>query len=227
MPLATRETQVWQRAIVPLELAAVIAVLTADQYGLVPWSNTPFVLALAWLSLRLRGARWRDVGLVWPARPGRALALGVAAGLAMELIAIYVSEPTFARWLGHLPDRSDFRPLIGNVALLALALALNWTLAAVGEEMVYRGFLLDRVATLFGRSRLGWGLALCVVSALFGWAHREGQGAAGMVQEGFAGLLLGLLYLASKRNLTIPIVAHGVSNTLAFALIYFGRYPGL
>jgi hypothetical protein len=24
-----------------------------------------------------------------------------------------------------------------------------------------------------------------------------------------------------------PIVAHGVSNTLAFVLIYFGRYPGL
>jgi len=33
--------------------------------------------------------------------------------------------------------------------------------------------------------------------------------------------------LASRRNLLVPIVAHGVSNSLAFVLIYSGRYPGL
>jgi membrane protease YdiL (CAAX protease family) len=30
-----------------------------------------------------------------------------------------------------------------------------------------------------------------------------------------------------RRNLLVPIVSHGVSNSLAFVLIYFGRYPGL
>jgi uncharacterized protein len=39
--------------------------------------------------------------------------------------------------------------------------------------------------------------------------------------------LLGLLYLGSGRTLTVPIVAHGVSNTLAFVLIYLDRYPGV
>jgi len=48
-----------------------------------------------------------------------------------------------------------------------------------------------------------------------------------MLQEGFAGLLLGALYLISGRTLTVPIVAHGASNTLAFILIYFNRYPGV
>ena len=28
------------------------------------------------------------------------------------------------------------------------------------------------------------------------------------------------------RNLVLPVVAHGMSNSLAFALIYLGRYPG-
>ena len=46
-------------------------------------------------------------------------------------------------------------------------------------------------------------------------------------KKGLSGLILGVLFLATKRNLTVPILAHGVSNTLAFILIYFGRYPGL
>lgn len=38
---------------------------------------------------------------------------------------------------------------------------------------------------------------------------------------------LGLLYLVTRRNVLVPIVSHGVSNSLAFVLIYLGRYPGL
>ena len=50
---------------------------------------------------------------------------------------------------------------------------------------------------------------------------------SGWIQEGLSGFLLGVLFLATKRNLAVPIVAHGVSNTVAFALIYAGRYPGV
>jgi membrane protease YdiL (CAAX protease family) len=70
-------------------------------------------------------------------------------------------------------------------------------------------------------------VALVVATVMFGWAHFVGQGVTGALQEGFSGLLLGLLFLANGRTLTVPIVAHGVSNTLAFALIYLGKYPGV
>lgn len=40
-------------------------------------------------------------------------------------------------------------------------------------------------------------------------------------------MLLGLLYLAGGRKLFLPVVAHGVSNTLAFMLIFFDLYPGV
>lgn len=56
--------------------------------------------------------------------------------------------------------------------------------------------------------------------------HTE-QGISGWIQEGLSGLILGVLFLWAGRNLVVPIVAHGVSNTLAFVLIYLGRYPGL
>lgn len=35
------------------------------------------------------------------------------------------------------------------------------------------------------------------------------------------------LYLLSDRNLLIPILAHGIENTVGFMLIFMGRYPGL
>jgi uncharacterized protein len=212
---------------IALDLGIVVALLIADGYGLVPFSNTPFLLLLGWISLRLRGLRWRDVGFTLPERVGRAIAIGVVAGLAMEIFALLVTEPLIARGVGRHPDLSDFRPLVGDLKLLGLFLFLNWTIAAFGEELVHRGYVMNRLADLGHGSRTAWVASLLVSSALFGWAHNEGQGVAGFLQEGWNGLLLGILYLSSRRNLVVPIVAHGVTNTLAFVLIYLGRYPGV
>ncbi len=110
--------------------------------------------------------------------------------------------------------------------MLIMFLGVNWTLAAFGEEICFRGFLLKRLAQVFGESPAAWWVGLILSSLLFGWGHTE-QGMSGWVQEGLSGFLLGVLFLVFGRNLTIPIIAHGVSNTLAFILIYFGRYPGL
>jgi CAAX protease family protein len=43
---------------------------------------------------------------------------------------------------------------------------------------------------------------------------------------GSGGAWLGLPCLAGGRRLALPVVAHGVSNTMAFVMISFGRYPG-
>ena len=208
------------------ELALFAGVFVADHYRLILLSKTPFLLAVAWASLRFRGFRWADVGLTrfrnWPAT----LALGCAAGAAMELLDLFVTKPLEARFLGRPPDLSDFLPLVGNPKLLLLALVGVWVLAALGEELVWRGYLLNRVAGLFGNARASWALSALLVSAAFGCAHAN-QGFSGIVQEGFSGLLLAVLYLACGRNLAVPIVAHGVTDTIDVVLIFTGRYPGL
>jgi uncharacterized protein len=52
-------------------------------------------------------------------------------------------------------------------------------------------------------------------------------GLTGTIEEGSDGLVLGLMYLASRRNLAIPIVAHRVCDTNDIALLFLGKYPGL
>jgi hypothetical protein len=213
----------WRSA---LEIAAFVAIVVADAFGLVPLTQTVLLLPLVWVSLRLRREGWATIGFRRPPGPGQALAAGVAAGLALELLAVFVTTPWISGLFGVEPDYSDLAGIRGNLSLLVIFLALSWTLAAFGEELCFRGFLMKRVADVLGGSRAAWLASLLLSSVLFGWGHTE-QGVSGWLQEGLSGLLLGVLFLATRRNLVVPIVAHGVSNTLAFVLIYFGRYPGL
>ena len=209
-----------------IEIAAFIAVVVADALGIVPLTQTIFLIPLVWILLRLSNERWSTIGFSWPDNLRRSIAFGVIAGVLMELFAVYVSTPRISAFFGVEPDYSDLKDIQGNVTLLFIFLGLSWILGAFGEELCFRGFLMKRVADLLGGSRAAWIASLLLSSALFGWGHTE-QGVSGWIQEGLSGFLLGVLFLLAGRNLVVPIVAHGVSNTLAFVLIYFGRYPGL
>ena len=92
--------------------------------------------------------------------------------------------------------------------------------------MVYRGYLLNRVADLFNRTRSAWIISLIAVHLGFGLAHAY-QGWTGIIDEGLMGLLLGIIYLRTGRNLSVPIIAHGIGDTVDFILIFRGKYPGM
>src|SRR5688572_3015137 len=155
-----RESQ-WAAA---AEVAIIVALVAGDYYGVVPVTSTPFFLVLGWLSLRLRGLGWRDVGFVraphWP----RALAVGTIAGIAMELFSTFVAVPFLSRLTGAPPDLDEFRSTVGNVRLLLFWLVLNWTLAAFGEELSFRGYIMNRLADLGRGTRSAWLLSLFVAS---------------------------------------------------------------
>jgi len=206
------------------EVAAFAAIFWADPW--LPLSKTPFFLAVAWLSLWLRGVTWRSLGFAAPRSWPRALAIGVAAGTAMFALEFFVTQELLFALTGQYPDLHEFDDLVGNLPLLLVLLALNFVFAALGEELVWRGYALSRVAELLRTSRVAWAAALVLVNAGFGFAHLY-QGGTGVVEATIAGVLLGALYLASGRNLVVPMAAHFVSNAIDFVVIYLGRYPGV
>lgn len=212
--------------LVVVELAIVATLFVADIYHHIFFSKTPYLFLLGWFSLRLRGLRWKDVGFAQPKSWRKAFLLGLAIGLAMELFELFVSQPLLTRWLGNSPDLSDFNDVVGNLKLLLLYLLLVWVLGALGEEIVYRGYLMNRVAGLFRKTGAAWIISLVVVSVVFGCGHLD-QGKTGMIENIWDGLLLGLLYLACGRNLAVPVIAHAFSDSLDFLLIYLGKYPGM
>jgi len=118
------------------------------------------------------------------------------------------------------------RSLVGDEAQLAFWLALSWPLAAFMEEMVYRGWIMTRLAELMRFSTGRWIVGVVASSALFGFAHLY-QGTSGVIATGLTGVLFAGIYLANGRNLWAAIVAHGALDTAGFVMIYLGAYPGI
>lgn len=188
-------------------------------------SKTINLLVVGWVSLRLRGLRWRSVGFSLPQNWRQYLGIGIIAGILMEALELFVTQPLLERITHKPPDLSELMPLIGNWQYLLLALAAAWTLAALGEELVYRGYLLNRIQDVLGSTRPAIIAALLLMSVVFGMAHFY-QGVTGVIENTIDGLILGALYLRFGRNLMVPIIAHGVTDSIDVLLIYAGHYPG-
>jgi uncharacterized protein len=221
-----------------VELIVLVGVFYLDWIGRLPVSKTPYLFLLGSISLRVRGLGWRDVGLTLNLkgrapnresgsdRPINLLIIGVIAGIGMEALELFATQPLLTKLLNKGPDLHEMQELVGSWKLLILFLGLTWTLAAFGEEMVWRGYVMNRFADLFGRSRAGWIASAILISFLFGLAHFP-QGPTGVIENIIDGAILAALYFATGRNLWAPIIAHGIQDTVDVLLIYLGQYPGL
>jgi membrane protease YdiL (CAAX protease family) len=210
-----------------LEAMLFAAVFIAGTYNLLPISHTPYLLVLAWIMLLVRGKRWKDVGLYWPEHGLWAVGFGVFAGIVLSLNELLVLEPAVRSFTGSSPDLSFFKELKGNLQMTLFFIALSWVLAAFGEEMVWRGYAMTRAAELFGGGGAAWILSLIAVNIVFGIAH-DYQDMTGIIVTGIGGAIYAVLYLLSGRNLVIPIMAHGTSNTCDFLFMYQGGIiPGV
>jgi membrane protease YdiL (CAAX protease family) len=209
-----------------IEFALIAAVYVADWKHHIFLNKVPYLFLVGWLSLRLRGTRWRDVRFGVYGSWGKTLLVGLLAGTGIEMLELFCTQPLLVRLTGQMPDLSAFDRVAGNVKWLGVSLAFTWTFFAFGEELIFRGYLMNRIAGLIGRTRTGWGVALVLASVMFGLSH-FGQGITGVSENFIDGMILGVLYLKFGRNLAVPIIAHGVTDTVDFLLIFFHRYPGL
>lgn len=199
-------------------LAGVEVALAIIAVALDLFLPTLVLLALAGLSLLVRRERPDSLGLVRPTRsrwPVRVFGYSVA----WTLITIGLVIPVVEHLSGQRQDVGQFAPVQGDPALLAGLLALSWTLAAVGEEVAYRGFLLTRAGEMLGGSRAGTLGASVLAAAAFGWAHTE-QGAVGVVVT-FVDALFFTWLRHHFRSLWAAVLAHGFNNTLGLVAYFF------
>ena len=149
-------------------------------------------LLLWWL--RRRRLSLADVGFV---RPSPRVAPLVVAGVFGLL---------YAAWTMLIPEVRANATEFGPLKLWGLAVSL---VAAVMEEAVFRGFIMNELAHA-GRSRA---VQVIVSAVTFGLLHL-GWGWWGMACTLMMGAALAVTYLWAGRSLAAPVLGHCVINAI-------------
>jgi membrane protease YdiL (CAAX protease family) len=184
------------------------------------------MLLLVWLGLRLRRQSIEYLGLAVKFMGWKPVALGFAkslAVLALGLAGFMLGSIVMANITG-IPEQADtsgYNYMQGNLPLLLISLASIYIVSSFGEEVIYRGFLINRLEELFGGGRKAVWAAMIISSLIFGLAH-FGWGVVGVVQTTFMGFALAGSYLLFKRNLWILVAAHVYMDTALIVPMYFG-----
>ena len=203
----------WWSLVTVVELGAAVTAVVLDL--LLP---ALVILAVASCSLLARRESVRTLGPVrWP-RGARQAWLVAALAVGWTVLQLVLWIPLAEHVAGEPRDLSQFAELEGDVAMLVTLVALSWALAAVGEELAFRGFVLTRLTDLTGNSAVARVVSVTAVAVLFAFLHTE-QGTAGMLLTFVDALWFGALRYAFG-TLWAAVVAHGVGNTVGLATYF-------
>jgi membrane protease YdiL (CAAX protease family) len=187
---------------------------------------TIVILALAGISLLVRGAPVSTLGVRRIGGAGRMAmrVLGLTVGWTLLQVGLVI--PLLEHATGETQDLGQFDGLEGDLGMLLGLLALSWTLAAVGEELAYRGYLQTRITDVLGPGIAGVLAAVAASSILFGLAHTE-QGAIGVALTTLDAVLFSVLRIR-YRTLWASVLAHGFLNTIGLVAFFLvGPIHGL
>jgi uncharacterized protein len=131
--------------------------------------------------------------------------IGIASGIVIVVglgVIYYIVFPAL-----NLNEDTQVNQLIATPFLWRFFSVIR---AAVGEEVLFRGYAVERLQELTG-SRSIAGILSCAIFVLehvgpWGWSH--------LLLAGFGGIILTILYLW-RRNLWLNIIAHFIVDGVA------------
>ncbi len=194
----------------PIGLLAIGAVM----FGNAVFAPLSAVFALIWVVASR--TPWRGVGLSRPSNWAVTIAAGIVLGVTSKLVLKAIVMPL----LGADPINHAYHFLVGEPSLIPRMLFVLVVGAGFGEELVFRGFLFERLGALFGSSRCATIAIVLLTSAWFGIVHYPDQGLAGAEQATIVGLLYGGIYAATRRLWPL-VIAHAAFDLTAYAIIYW------
>ena len=104
-----------------------------------------------------------------------------------------------------------------------MALLLPIT-AAIPEEIVYRGFLMQQFGRLYGARPAATVLAVLSQALIFGLVHFQ-WGLGGIVMTSIMGVVWGTAFVLCGRNLWIVIMAHSAAHIALILQLYSSPVP--
>ena len=184
------------------------------------WTTLAAVGAGAVL-VAIRKDFWRDFGL--RAGGDARFVLSRAAEFSILTLVTGFTVIGLATAIGYPPSQSAVltqQPEALSGFLLDIVFGV-WIGAAIGEELFFRGLLLTKFTTLFGRGRSALVLAVLAQAIWFGAGHVS-QGVSGMIMAGAIGAVVGIYFVTRGRRALIPLmIGHGFVDTVSQTIYFF------
>ena len=200
----------------PLGIAAIVIILAANLIV----APLGAILVLVWA--KLAAVPWADLGFRRPRSWPRTIVLGALAGILLKLLLKAGVMPL----LGAPAINAAYHFVVGNTPALIRLIIVSVIAGGIGEEILYRGFLFERLGRLLGHSVAATIAIVLLTTALFASIHLPEQGPYGAVQALFTGLTFGTIF-AITRSLWLPIVMHAAYDVAAVVLIYLNLEASL
>ena len=182
--------------------------------------NTVATLSVATVLLHLRGQSWKTMGLTKPKSYLKVLGIAAVTFIAtfgsIIFFEIFLRDILFAVIPSDPPKSSGdrFPNMKGRIAFFLGVIIIVWIESCL-EELQDRGFSLNRFEDLLSKIPFSIVFAVIIQAAIFGFRHSPSHGLAGSIVVGIIGLVFGIVYVVSGRNLWPLIIAHCFLNTIS------------
>jgi membrane protease YdiL (CAAX protease family) len=197
----------------PAGVVAILVILTSVLLGRNPFIPLAAILVLIW-AWQSR-TPWRDLGFGRPRSWTASLVIGLAFAISFKFVMKAIVMPL----LGADPVNRAFHYLAGNRPELPSAIWMMIVVAGFGEEVVFRGYLFERLGKLLGSAVWTQLFIVLLTAVVFGLAHYSNQGLAGAEQGTIVGLVFGAIFVRTRRLWTV-MAAHAAFDLTALAMIY-------
>lgn len=166
-----------------------------------------------------RKEKLKSIGFTRPVNWLKTILICLFFGIVIELCSDIFIDPLIEKIMNLKTDISSYDYLRGSLPDYLMLLIIGFVLGGFIEEIIFRGFLITRLSSLFRIEWIGNLIAIVVSSASFGYAHLY-YGWSGVISTGLFGVISGLIFIKSNKMLWYSILIHGFSNAASATLIF-------
>ncbi|TQV72776.1 CPBP family intramembrane metalloprotease [Aliikangiella marina] len=236
--MLTAKTSVQKRA--ATDLILVLTTLFASKYFLLQftslWTFAGPISLLASLGvanwrLKLNEESWRALGFAQDQSIIKLVSWTVFALIITIIIGMISGQLAESFFNSQSVNQNEFNQVMegrfdnlpGNLPIYLFWLSIGWIIGGFTEELLFRGFLINRFESLLKQLPFAIGFAVVIQAVIFGQQHFYYQGIAGAIATGTIAIASGAIYVFCKRRLWPLILSHGIANTLGMSIIYLGN----
>ncbi|MBE9469294.1 MAG: CPBP family intramembrane metalloprotease [Bacteroidetes bacterium] len=179
-----------------------------------------FGITIALITFWAKRWDWNYFGLSKP-NWGKSIIRGILYAIGIFLIVDVIIQPILENLLGEI-DLQSFDGIKGNFINYIILSLFMWIVAGFGEEFLFRGYIVKRLAIIFGDTNYSWFMSVIITSIIFGLAHIY-QGTSGVITTGIIGFIMGMIFFRHRKNLSIAMFTHGFYDMIGITLLYFGE----